>query len=103
MVCMLLLSALDFDEDIILQDYMLSNVANAAKISQLQEFVDKYTDDETARYEMLFIQIVYQEVMQKSIDDLTAQYGSVKDFLKTAVGLSDADFTKLKDLYLEKK
>ena len=28
---------------------------------------------------------------------------SVKEFLKQAVGLTDADFTKLKDLYLEKK
>lgn len=45
----------------------------------------------------------YQEIMQKQMDDFKAQYGSVKDFLKQAVGLTDADFTKLKDLYLEKK
>ena len=102
-VCMLLLSALDFDRDIILQDYMLSNVANAAKIAQLTEFTKKYTDDPKAQYEMIFIQAVYQEIMEKQIDDFTAKYGSVKDFLKQAVGLTDADFAKLKDLYLEKK
>ena len=102
-VCMLLLSALDFDRDLILQDYMLSNVANAAKIAQLTEFAKKYTEDAKAQYEMIFIQAVYQEVMEKQIDGFTAQYGSVKDFLKKAVGLTDADFAKLKDLYLEKK
>ena len=41
--------------------------------------------------------------MEKQIDDFTAQYGSVKDFLKQKVGLTDDDFTKLKDIYLEKK
>ncbi|MBQ1299564.1 MAG: tyrosine-protein phosphatase [Erysipelotrichaceae bacterium] len=102
-VCMLLLSALDFDRDLILQDYMLSNIANAPKIAQLTEFAKKYTDDAKAQYEMIFIQAVYQEIMEKQIDDFTAQYGSVKDFLKQKVGLTDDDFTKLKDLYLEKK
>ena len=101
-VCMLLLSALDFDRDIILQDYMLSNTANAAKIAQLTDFAKKYSDDAKTQYEMIFIQAVYQEIMEKQIDDFTAQYGSVKDFLKQAVGLTDADFAKLKEIYLEK-
>ena len=102
-VVALLLSALDFDRDLIVQDYMLSNVANAAKIAQMQEFVQKYSDDAKTQYEMIFLQAVYPEIIQKNLDDFTAKYGSVKEFLKQAVGLTDADFTKLKDLYLEKK
>lgn len=100
-VTALLLAALDYDNDIIIQDYMLSNVANGPKIAQIQEYASKYTDDAKAQYEMIFLQAVYPEIMQKNIDDFTAKYGSVKDFLKKEVGLTDADFTKLKDLYLE--
>ena len=43
----------------------------------------------------------YPEVMETNYDDLTAQYGSVKNFLREKVGLTDADFQKLKELYLE--
>ncbi len=39
--------------------------------------------------------------METNYDDLTAQYGSVKNFLREKVGLTDADFQKLKELYLE--
>ena len=42
-----------------------------------------------------------REVMEKNIDDLTAQYGSVKNFLREKVGLTDDDFAKMKKLYLE--
>lgn len=34
-------------------------------------------------------------------DDLTKQYGSVKNFLREKVGLTDDDFAKLRKLYLE--
>ena len=100
-VVALLLSALDYDNDLIIQDYMLSNVANGPKIAQIQEYASKYTDDAKTQYEMIFLQAVYPEIMQKNLDDFTAKYGSVKDFLKQEVGLTDADFAKLKTLYLE--
>lgn len=35
------------------------------------------------------------------MDDLTTEYGSVKDYLREKVGLTDADFAKLETLYLE--
>ncbi|MBP0975243.1 MAG: tyrosine-protein phosphatase, partial [Oscillospiraceae bacterium] len=35
MVSMLMLAALDFDKDIMMQDYMMSNIANAAKIEEI--------------------------------------------------------------------
>ena len=39
--------------------------------------------------------------MSTNIDDLTMQYGSVKNFLREKAGLTDDDFAKLKALYLE--
>ena len=101
MVAMLLLSALDFDRDVIVQDYMLSNDGNAAKIEKLSEAAHAYTSDEALLYQIMYTECVYPEVIEKIMDDLNAEYGSVKEYLRKKVGLTDADFEKLQELYLE--
>jgi protein-tyrosine phosphatase len=103
MIAMLLLSALDFDRDLIVQDYMLSNEANAANIEKLEAAAKAYTDDEKLRYDIMYTQCVYPEVIETIMDDLTAEYGSVKDYLRKKIGLTDADFAKLEALYLEEQ
>ncbi len=100
MISMLMLAALDFDKDIMMQDYMLTNVANASKIEEMQTAAEPYKDD-PAYYDIMYSVCVYPEVMETNIDDLTKQYGSVKNFLREKVGLTDDDFAKLKELYLE--
>ncbi|MBQ3915149.1 MAG: tyrosine-protein phosphatase [Ruminococcus sp.] len=101
MVSMLILASLDFDKDIMIQDYLLSNVANADKIAELTAAAEEYTDDPDLRYNIIFNAAVYPEIMETNINDLTEQYGSVKDFLREKVGLTDDDFAKLQELYLE--
>lgn len=102
MISMLMLAALDFDKDIMMQDYMMSNVANAAKIEETRIAAEeKIKNDPELLYNVMFTAEVYEEVMETNIDDLTKQYGSVKNFLREKVGLTDDDFAKLQQLYLE--
>ena len=101
MVSMLMLSALDFDKDIIMQDYLMSNTANADKIAETKAAAEAYTDDEELRYNIIYTAAVYPEIMETNISDLERDYGSVKNFLREKVGLTDDDFAKLKALYLE--
>ncbi len=100
-VSMLLLSALDFDKDIIMQDYMMTNTANAKQIEEVTAAAEEYTDDPELRYNIIYSAAVYPELMEENIDYFTKQYGSVKGFLREKVGLTDEDFAKLKELYLE--
>ncbi len=101
MISMLILAALDFDKDIMMQDYLMTNIANADKIAQLTAAAEAYTDDPELRYNIIFGSAVYPEIMETNIDDFTEQYGSVKNFLRERVGLTDDDFAKLRELYLE--
>ena len=100
-VSMLLLSALDFDKDVIMQDYLMTNTANAKQIEEVTAAAEEYTEDPDIRYNIIFSAAVYPELMEKNINDFTEQYGSVKGFLREKVGLTDDDFAKLKELYLE--
>ena len=100
-VSMLLLSALDFDKDIIMQDYMMTNTANAKQIEEVTAAAEEYTDDPELRYNIIYSAAVYPELMEENIDYFTKQYGSVKGFLREKAGLTDEDFAKLKELYLE--
>lgn len=101
MVSALMLSALDCDRDVIMQDYLMTNIANAAKIEEYRAAAESYTDDPELQYNIIFNAAVYPELMERILDTLNAEYGSVKNFLREKVGLTDADFQRLKDLYLE--
>ena len=101
MVSMLLLAALDFDKDIMMQDYLMSNIANAEKIEQTKAAAEEQIDDPALMYDVIFTAAVYPEVMETNINDLTEQYGSVKNFLREKVCITDEEFSKLAELYLE--
>jgi len=101
MMSALILAALDFDRDIIMQDYLMTNAANAAKIEEIRAAAEAYTEDPELRYNIIFSTAVYPEIMERTLDGITEQYGSVKNFLREKVGLTDDDFAKLKELYLE--
>lgn len=101
MISMLMLAALDFDKDIMMQDYLMSNTANAKNIEETRAAAEEYADNPELQYNIIFSAAVYPEIMETNINDLTDQYGSVKNFLREKVGLTDDDFNKLKELYLE--
>ncbi|MBQ8940658.1 MAG: tyrosine-protein phosphatase [Firmicutes bacterium] len=97
----LFLYALDFDDEVVMEDYLLTNEANKAVIEADIEAVKNYTDDAETIELAKMMDGVDAPCLQAVIDDMNEQYGSVKGYLKEKIGLTDDDFAKLEKLYLE--
>ena len=97
----LFLYALDFDDDTVMADYLLTNEANAAIIENDVKEVSKYTDDPEMLERTRMMDGVSAELLQSALDKMKAEYGSIKGYLKTRLSLTDAELTKLKEIYLE--
>ncbi|MBO5561703.1 MAG: tyrosine-protein phosphatase, partial [Firmicutes bacterium] len=97
----LFLYALDFDEATIMEDYLLTNEANKAVIEADVAAAAKYTDDEETLELAKTMDGVNEELLRSTTEKMVAEYGSVKDFIKTKIGLSDDDLAKLKEIYME--
>lgn len=97
----LLLSALGVDRETIMADFALTNDFNAKTIAYVVSQVEQRTNDAKT------IQGVKAEVgadtsyMEKMFITIDEKYGSMDAYLKEAIGLTDKDLTKLRDLYLE--
>ena len=44
---------------------------------------------------------ISEELLQSALDKMKAEYGSIKGYLQTRIGLSEEDLAKLKEIYLE--
>ncbi|MBR1444883.1 MAG: tyrosine-protein phosphatase [Firmicutes bacterium] len=97
----LFLYALDFDDETVMADYMLTNEANKAIIEDDVAAASKYTDNAETIELVKAMSGVNEALLQSVIDEMNEKYGSVKGYLKTRIGLTDDDFEKLKDMYLE--
>ncbi len=80
---MMILTALGADEDLIMEDFLLTNAAYEMEP------------------EMSGAGEVKEEDMRLALDYLTETYGSVRGYLTDALGLSEEDFMRLQDRYLE--
>ncbi|MBQ9519159.1 MAG: tyrosine-protein phosphatase [Firmicutes bacterium] len=63
--------------------------------------VSKYTDDSELIERAIMQDGVDKILLQSALDKMKAEYGSVKGYLQTRLGLSEEDFAKLKEIYLE--
>ncbi len=99
---MLILSALDVDEETIMQDYLLTNVFNAELINKERQMLAQYnlSDSEIENYLSAMDQ-VNPAYMQNAIDYLKKNYGSVKGYITKELGLTEKDFASLKNKFLE--
>ena len=97
----LFLYALDFDEETIMEDYLLTNEANKAVIEADVAAAAKYTDDAETLELVKGMDGVNAGLLNAATEKMVAEYGSVKDFIKTKIGLSDDDLAKLKEIYME--
>ena len=99
---MLLLGVLNVDEETIMDDYMLTNVFFEAEISAMREQVSAYVQDEAMIEEILVSgRGVYAPYMQNAIDYIKENYGDIPGYVKTELGLTDAEIMKLQALYTE--
>lgn len=97
----LLLSALGVDRYTIMEDFALTNDFDAKNIAYVVSEAEKQTDNaktiEGVKAEV-GVNPSYMENMFVAIDK---KYGSMDNYLKEAMGLTDQDMEKLRNLYLE--
>ena len=100
---MLILSALGVDEDTIIQDYLLTNVFNAPLIEKERQALMQYnlSDAELQSYLSVMdqVNVLY---MQNALDYLKKNYGSVLDYIKKELCVSEDEIELLKEKFLEK-
>ena len=97
----LLLSALGVDRETIMKDFALSNDFYAKNIDYMVSETKKRTDD-AKTIEGVNAEFGADSVyMEKMFDAIDEKYGSMDTFLKEAIGLTDDDMIKLREMYLE--
>lgn len=99
---MLLLGILNVDEETIMADFMLTNTFFEEEISAMRAQLGKYITDEAMLDELLVTgRGVHAPYMQNAIDYIKENYGDIPGYVKTELGLTDADIAKLQMLYTE--
>ena len=99
---MLLLGVLNVDEKTIMEDFLLTNVFFAEEISAMREKLGAYISDEAMLEELMVTgKGVYAPYMQNAIDYIKENYGDITGYVKTELGLTDADIVKLQTLYTQ--
>ena len=97
---MLLLGVLNVDDETIMKDFLLTNTFFEAEISAMRNQLKAYLQDEAMLEELLVAgKGVYAPYMQNPLDYINENYGSIPNYVKTELGLTDADIVKLQNLY----
>ena len=100
---MLILSALGVNEDVILEDYMLTNTFNADLIAQQRKKVQSYGIDEAdmEKY-MMVLDEVFPKTMETVLSWLKENYGSPAGYITKELGITEAEIESLKAKFLER-
>ena len=97
---MLLLGVLNVDDETIMKDFLLTNTFFEAEISAMRNQLKAYIQDEAMLEELLVAgKGVYAPYMQNALDYINENYGNIPSYVKTELGLTDADIVKLQNLY----
>ena len=96
----LILTALDFDMDTIMFDYLMTNECNAAIIANDDKEARELTDDENTLYNVSLMNGVDKPLLQSFFAECEKEYGSVMGYIKDGLGVTDAEIEQLKAKYL---
>ena len=99
---MLILSALGVDEETIMADYMLTNEFNADLIAeQRQQLLDSGVSEADLDGIMIARDQVFPQTMTNALDWMKENYGSVRGYITSELGVTDAEIAQLQDKFLE--
>ena len=102
LAAMLLLSVLGVEEDVIMEDYLLTNEYYAEQIEGMKLLLQsKGCDDACIDQAILVFDAVDERFMQNAIHYLKKEYGSVIGYIHNALLISQEDIHILKAKYLE--
>lgn len=97
----LLLTALGVDRETCLQDFTLTNDFKKAAIDTIVAQAKKITQDEAVLNDVAGLVGVNASYMVKVFDEAEAKYGSMMEYIKQGIGLTDEEVEKLRSMYLE--
>lgn len=99
---MLILSALDVDEDTIMRDYMLTNEFQAKKIAERRRAFEQIPEiAQSMDIYMMATEEVNANTMIKALNHLKENYGSVKGYIVQELGISEEDIALMKEKFLQ--
>lgn len=102
LAAMLLLTALGVDEQVIMDDYLLTNEYNAHRISGLKQALMAHGSEETFVDKAVFaFESVDESFLRLAMEHLKDAYGSVLGYINNGLHISDREIAALKDHYLE--
>lgn len=100
-VAMLLESVLGMDRDTIVEDYMASRRALQRR-RNLQKFAMKLVPGFYKLKKLLYAQMVPRpQYITQLMDEIETRYGTVAEYVKKGLGVTDDDIKILKEKYLE--
>ena len=97
-----LLMALGVPRDVIMQDYLLSNY-NILSVDKLTEGATGEKMEIPPEQLKLFEALtkVHEEYLGAFFDEVDTHWGGTEGYLKNALGLTDEQLAKMRELYLE--
>lgn len=98
---LLILTALDVDQETIMNDYLLTNTYRADTTAAAVAEAAKETDDEYLLEQVRLANDVDRAYMESFIKTVEANYGSLENFLTEKMELTTEKKQALKDKYLE--
>lgn len=97
----LLLYALGVDEDTIMEDFLLTNEVYQEDIARLEAGLKAGGYDEAVIKEAQAMAGVKGEYLKAAFDAVKREYGSIEDYLRNQLGVSDDERNQLREKYLE--
>ncbi|MFT8411495.1 MAG: tyrosine-protein phosphatase [Schleiferilactobacillus perolens] len=97
------LSALDVPEDVILEDYLLTNTVTKERLADMVKAVRADGGNETMVKNIQSLYSVSADYLAAARHAMDNMSGSTPNYLKEVLSLSDDDLADLKHIYTEKK
>ena len=97
----LILYALGVDEDVIMQDFLLTNEVYKNNIAYLEKELISRGCDEMVIGETQAMAGVKGEYLTAALDAVKEKYGSIQVYIKNQLGVSDEETEQLRNMYLE--
>lgn len=97
----LLLYVLGVDEDVIMQDFLLTNEVYREDIARLEAGLKASGYDEAIVKEAPAMAGVKGEYLEAAIDAVKKEYGSMEDYIRNQLGVTDEKRDQLREKYLE--
>ncbi len=100
-VAMMILSVLGVDEEIIYEDYLLTNVFNAGLIEEERAMLAEHgIQGEIQEKIMLLMDRVHRPRLETVVEWLKENYGSVEGYVKKELWISEAELEGLREKFL---